>query len=201
MSGIKHAVVKGQTLSSLAKKYGADVEDIAAFNGLDSAVALVVGSALIIPGGELPLPKVATPTNPFRGGGTFLSGFFLNPAPGSVISQGLHGWNGIDLAAKFGTPIHAAAAGTVIVSRSTGWNGGYGSYVVIDHGNAIQTLYSHMSRDIVGAGQRVSAGEVIGYVGATGRATGAHLHFEVRGAQNPFAVCRVGAPFRILFNA
>ena len=190
VSGIKHTVAKGETLSSLAKKYGADADDIAAFNGLDSAIQLAVGSELIIPGGELPLPKVAVPTSAFRGGGgTALSGFFLNPVPGSVVSQGLHGWNGIDLAAKSGTPIHASAAGTVIVSRSSGWNGGYGSYVVIDHGNGVQTLYSHMSRDIVGVGQRVSSGEVIGYVGATGRATGAHLHFEVRGAQNPLASC------------
>lgn len=96
----------------------------------------------------------------------------------------------MDLAAKTGVAIRAAASGTVIVSRASGWNSGYGSYVVIDHGNGTQTLYAHMSRNVTVAGSTVTQGDVIGYVGSTGLSTGPHLHFEVRGAKNPFAACR-----------
>ena len=91
----------------------------------------------------------------------------------------------MDLAAPTGTPILASAIGEVIISR-TGWNGGYGNYVVIAHSNGTQTVYAHNSSNIVYAGQTVVQGQVIGYVGSTGRSTGAHLHFEVRGAKNPF---------------
>ena len=77
----------------------------------------------------------------------------------------------------------AAADGTVIIARNNGaWNGGYGNYVVITHNNGTQTLYSHMKNTIVSSGQSVLSGQIIGYVGSTGLSTGAHLHFEVRGA-------------------
>ncbi|GFP20661.1 murein hydrolase activator, partial [Candidatus Hakubella thermalkaliphila] len=61
-----------------------------------------------------------------------------------------------------------------------GWGGGYGNHIVIYHGGGISTLYSHNSRNAVSVGQKVEAGQIIGYVGATGNATGPHLHFEVR---------------------
>jgi murein DD-endopeptidase MepM/ murein hydrolase activator NlpD len=74
------------------------------------------------------------------------------------------------------------------VGASGAWNGGYGNYVVIQHGNGSQTLYAHQSKIIVGVGEHVVQGQVIGYVGNTGRSTGPHLHFEVRnGPRNPFA--------------
>ena len=110
----------------------------------------------------------------------------MHPLPSAVRTQGIHGYNAVDLAAPFGTPIVAAASGRVIVSRSGGWNGGYGTYVVIDHPDGTQTLYAHMSRVAVWQGAQVVAGQVIGYVGSTGRSTGPHVHFEVRGAVNPF---------------
>jgi murein DD-endopeptidase MepM/ murein hydrolase activator NlpD len=84
---------------------------------------------------------------------------------------------GLDLGAAYGTPIHAAAAGTVVWC---GWMSGYGNFVVIDHGGGIATAYGHQSRIAVGCNQQVAQGEVIGYVGSTGFSTGAHLHFEVR---------------------
>lgn len=84
---------------------------------------------------------------------------------------------GIDLAAPTGTPIHAAADG--IISKAS-WYGGYGLFVSIEHGGQIQTRYGHMSRLNVADGQRVSKGDIIGYVGTTGRSTGPHLHYEVR---------------------
>lgn len=128
--------------------------------------------------------------NPYRGGsGAPLNGYFGNPLPGAIVTQGIHGWNAVDLAAPAGTPIYAAAAGTVIVSKLGGYNGGYGNYVVIDHGNGTQTLYAHFSSISVSVGQSVSKGEKLGGVGETGDATGNHLHFEVRGARNPFADC------------
>jgi murein DD-endopeptidase MepM/ murein hydrolase activator NlpD len=112
--------------------------------------------------------------------------------PGGILTQGLHGWNAVDIGAARGTPLHAAADGTVIVARIGGYNGGYGNYVVITHGNGTQTLYGHMKNVIVSSGQTVSAGQVIGYEGSTGNSTGPHLHFEVRGAANPFRNCSVG---------
>jgi murein DD-endopeptidase MepM/ murein hydrolase activator NlpD len=74
----------------------------------------------------------------------------------------------------------------VTVARGYGWNGGYGQYVVVSHPNGTQTLYAHLSNVIVSQGTSVSQGQVIGYSGSSGRSTGAHLHFEVRGAKNPF---------------
>ena len=128
--------------------------------------------------------------NPYKGGsGEEVDGYYTNPVIGGLLTQGVHGWNGVDLGAPSGTPVRAAAAGTVIVSRASGWNGGYGNYVVVSHGNGTQTLYSHLSTDGVSVGDSVSKGEVIGAVGRTGEATGNHLHFEVRGARSPFASC------------
>lgn len=94
---------------------------------------------------------------------------------------------GVDYSAPIGTPVHATASGRVV---SVGWNGGYGNTVLIDHGNSFSTLYAHLSRYRPGlrGGQHVEQGEVIGYVGQTGLATGPHLHYEfqVHGRhQNP----------------
>lgn len=203
VSGVRHTVAKGETLAGIAKAFTSDAEEIAAYNGIDSGAALVAGTELIIPGGEPvapPTPKKST-TIPARvtikTGGSMGSvravgdtshvGSYGNPLPAGHLSQGLHGWNGVDIAAPKGSPIYAAAGGTVIVSRASGWNGGYGNYVVIDHGDGTQTLYGHLSTDSVSVGQKVSRGQQIGGVGNTGKATGFHLHFEVRGARNPFA--------------
>ena len=84
---------------------------------------------------------------------------------------------GIDIAAPIGTPIWAAAAGTVIYA---GWLSGYGSLVLVDHGNGLATAYAHASAILVVLGQQVSQGETIALVGSTGHSTGPHLHFEVR---------------------
>jgi len=84
---------------------------------------------------------------------------------------------GVDLAAPIGTPIHAAADG--VVERAD-WFSGYDLYVAIEHGGEIETRYGHMSRLNVASGQMVHKGDIIGYVGTTGRSTGPHLHYEVR---------------------
>lgn len=202
VSGVERTIVKGDTLKSIAKKYSADADEIAQFNGLDPENALEIGSTIIIPGAEIaPVappakksPSRKTMNEPYLGGGgSAYPGYYDNPIPGSALTQSLHGWNGIDLGAARGTPIHAAADGTVIVARNGGWNGGYGNYVVIMHDNGTQTLYSHMTHAIASPGQPVSSGQIIGYVGSTGLSTGPHLHFEVRGAANPFRNCAVGS--------
>ena len=74
----------------------------------------------------------------------------------------------------------------MLVSKSSGWNGGYGNYIVIKHSNGTQTLYSHLSSNAVVVGDVVEQGENIGVMGNTGKSTGTHLHFEVRGGTNPF---------------
>lgn len=99
-------------------------------------------------------------------------GMRVHPITGKVARH-----NGIDIPAPYGTPIYATADG--IVGRAQRL-GGYGNYVEINHGNEIQTRYGHMSRFVVRPGERVKKGEVIGYVGSTGRSTGNHLHYEVR---------------------
>ena len=94
---------------------------------------------------------------------------------------------GIDLAAREGTPIRATANGVV---SAAGWAGNYGLLVSLDHGGAVQTRYAHMSRLNVGSGQRVNAGDIIGFVGSTGNSTGPHVHYEIRQngrALNPLA--------------
>lgn len=192
ITGVRHIVKAGDTIQTIAKKYAGDVDDILAYNQLASATDIAVGDTVVIPDGTISAPAPTKSATPSRTSGSAVaatgggSSGFTHPLPGSVRSQGIHGYNGVDLAAAAGTPILAAASGEVIVSRSSGWNGGYGLYVVIKHANGTQTLYSHMSRTAVAVGARVSAGQVVGYVGNTGRSTGNHLHFEVRGARNPF---------------
>ena len=88
---------------------------------------------------------------------------------------------GTDIACAEGTPILAAADGTVTVANSLdSWGGSYGYYIQIDHGGGLETLYAHCSSICVTTGQQVQAEQVIGYVGHTGRVTGSHLHLEVR---------------------
>lgn len=99
-------------------------------------------------------------------------GMRVHPVTGRLARH-----NGIDIPAPHGTPIYATADG--IVGRAQRL-GGYGNYVEIEHGNMIQTRYGHMSSYVVRSGQQVKKGDVIGYVGSTGRSTGNHLHYEVR---------------------
>jgi murein DD-endopeptidase MepM/ murein hydrolase activator NlpD len=115
-----------------------------------------------------------------------LAGYFIDPVPGYRLSQGIHDNNAVDLAIGKGTPIHAAAAGTVLLARN-GYNGGFGNVVIIDHPNGTETVYAHQSKLATKTGAEVYQGQVIGYVGSTGHSTGPHLHFEVHGAQNPGA--------------
>jgi len=187
--GVRHVVKDGDDLESIAEKYDADVDEIVEYNHLASAGALSVGATIVVPGGTVTMPaRSASSGSSYASSGGSSGGSvgFTHPAPGSVRTQGIHGYNGVDLAAGYGSQIRAAAAGEVIIAKPRGWNGGYGTYIVIRHRNGTQTLYAHMSSVSVGAGAYVGAGEVIGGMGSSGRSTGTHLHFEVRGARNPF---------------
>ncbi|MCI0597820.1 peptidoglycan DD-metalloendopeptidase family protein [Candidatus Parcubacteria bacterium] len=204
VTGLQHKVAKGETLETIAKKYEADAGEIALFNGLDAGSDLAVGSEIIIPGGDLPTEAVAHSSSAPSGSGSAAAsvpavssgGYFANPVPGAPITQGLHGYNGIDFGASCGVPVYAAADGPVLVAKSGGgYNGGYGNYIAIAHtletNNDAQTLYAHLSSVNVSVGEVVSKGDRIGSIGNTGRtygASGCHLHFEVRGGfRNPFA--------------
>ncbi len=117
------------------------------------------------------------------------SGYGMRTHP---VLGGRRQHKGIDLAGAIGTPVHAAADG--IVSRAD-WFSSYGLYISLEHGGAMQTRYGHMSRLNVAAGQRVHKGDVIGYIGTTGRSTGPHLHYEVRlngEAVNPVPYLQAG---------
>ncbi len=182
VSGVIVTVRSGETIQSLAKKYGLlSPQPIVdwPYNTFsnDETFALAAGQSLVIPGGvppeePPPVPRII-PTTPIAGG----TGQFLWPISG-IITQGFSWYHsGIDIANASGTPIKAADAGRVQSVRYE--RGGYGSHLIIDHGNGYSTLYGHMSRIDVAEGQDVARGQVIGAEGSTGRSTGPHLHFEI----------------------
>lgn len=148
---------------------------------LDGSVAAIQGkiAAQIAGVGSEPLP-----VGPVRYGG----GNFIWPVDGPVVSgfggrdigAGYEDHPGIDIAVPSGTPIRAAADGTVVLLQPEASSGGYGNFTCIDHGGGISTCYAHQTSFAVSAGQTVSQGAVIGYVGCTGYCLGPHLHFEVR---------------------
>ncbi|KKS95540.1 MAG: Peptidase M23 family protein [Candidatus Giovannonibacteria bacterium GW2011_GWA1_43_15] len=187
ITGIQYQAKKGDTAASLAKKYKSDAQDIIAYNDLPADGYLEEGATIIIPDAELgQIPGAQPKSQYYGGGGPEIAGYFMRPIFGGRKSQGLHGFNGVDLANSCGTPVYASAGGTVIVARSTGWNGGYGRYIVIAHPNGTQTVYAHLSLVNVNVGQYVPQGHTIGGIGSSGNSTGCHVHFEVRGAKNPF---------------
>lgn len=126
--------------------------------------------------GGLPLPAGPLPTPSAAG--------FIWPVEGTFTSGFGYRWGrmheGIDIAAAEGTPIRAAASGTVILMQSEYESGGYGNYTCLDHGGGLSTCYAHQSSFATSSGASVSQGDLIGYVGNTGHSFGAHLHFEVR---------------------
>ncbi|MEK7536144.1 MAG: peptidoglycan DD-metalloendopeptidase family protein [Patescibacteria group bacterium] len=189
VNGVRYTVKKGDTLAGIAKKYKGDVDEISNFNGLAKGEKLVAGDEVVIPNGVIstpsPAPRSKTSVGVVRYTGPEMVGYYTRPSNG-IKTQGLHGNNGIDIGAPVGTQVVAAASGEIIIARGSGWNGGYGLMVVIGHPNGTQTLYAHLSKVMVTSGGYVVQGQKIAEMGNTGNSTGPHLHFEVRGAKNPF---------------
>jgi murein DD-endopeptidase MepM/ murein hydrolase activator NlpD len=191
ISGIQHTVKSGDTLQSIANKYKGSLDEILQYNNLSKNAKLAVGDIIVVPDGEV----ASVSTGSSSGVGTkapsypVYSGYYMRPLVGGIKTQGLHDKYAVDFASAYGTNILASAEGDVLIARGSGYNGGYGSYIVLKHPNGTQTLYGHLSAVLVNPGDHVEQGQVIGKMGNTGRVngpTGIHLHFEVRGARNPF---------------
>lgn len=190
-TGVLHSVKRGETVYSIAKTYGVDPQAIVdfPFNTFinDETFALAVGQDLIVPGGVMPKAKPwsppAVPSETIPQAPDYIAqakGEYIWPTTGK-ISQGYHWYHkAIDIADPSGPAVVASRGGTVIDAGWTAPSRGYGIYVVIDHGDGIQTLYAHLSSVAVSAGQQVLRGQVLGRMGSTGRSTGTHLHFEIR---------------------
>ncbi|MBK7947592.1 MAG: LysM peptidoglycan-binding domain-containing M23 family metallopeptidase [Deltaproteobacteria bacterium] len=171
-----HEVAPGENLYRIGLRYGVPAAEIARVNGIHDVTELSVGQRLLIPGlrGSAIEPSRRTPryAGPLR---------FTWPVKGRLTSRfGLRGnrpHEGIDLGAPHGTPIFAAEAGRVIHS---GRFGAYGKVVILKHAGAYRSVYAHARQLFVEKGDFVERGQKIAEVGATGRATGPHLHFEIR---------------------
>jgi murein DD-endopeptidase MepM/ murein hydrolase activator NlpD len=207
VSGLTYTVKKGDTISSVVGQYKASLSDVLEYNNMSSTSTLAIGDSIFLPGvgtgttgstGNTPIHISASTViyEPYLGGGgpalsgPFAGGYYACPVIGSRLTQGLHGHNAVDLAKPIGSSIYAAADGTVIIAKTGGWNGGYGTYVVISHPNGTETLYAHAEKLLVTDGQVVHQGDTIARVGMTGETTGPHVHFEVRGAANPFVTVK-----------
>jgi murein DD-endopeptidase MepM/ murein hydrolase activator NlpD len=186
VEGIVHSVRFGETVSQIAVKYDAEIREIVDFraNGLlGDPNNLREDTLILVPGGRIVPPvQQATrpPAAPSGGSPDVGAGGWIWPATGMLTNSfgPIHPL-GIDLAMASGTPLRAANSGTVVfVGGNACCN--YGYHVIIDHGNGYDSLYAHMSDFNVSSGQRVDAGDVIGWSGNTGRSTGPHLHFEIR---------------------
>lgn len=188
VTGIIYTVKSGDSLEGIAAKFKTSAALILAQNDLYGET-LVPGSQVIVPDGviEAPpapvAPKVATTTKASGryGSSTAIgrTGSFRFPTivGHSGYYNGYHWW-AIDIPNSIGTPIYAADSGQIVEAKY-GYNGGYGNTILINHGDGFTTRYAHMSTLLI-LGGYVSKGQVIGYMGSTGRSTGSHLHFEIR---------------------
>ncbi len=196
-TGITHTVRKGENLYRIGKAYGVPYSRLGRINRIYPPYEIQAGDRLYIPGANRQLPvTVITPrsVNPARptssrtvtaGSG----GAFVWPASGRVTSgfggRGHRHHDGIDIAARRGSDVRAARAGVTIFSDRLA---GYGNVVIVEHGAGMTTVYAHNDKNLVRKGVRVGRGQRIATVGSTGRASGPHLHFEVRKhnvARNP----------------
>ena len=188
ITGIQYSVKSSESIKDIAKKYKVDAYEIFAFNNISESLKLKKGDIIFIPNVEEYSQINSDSKNVFKPkyANNILVGYFMKPVSGCVKTQERHGYNGIDLGCKLGTSVIASASGKVLIAKGTGYNGGYGRMVAISHSNKTQTVYAHLSKLNVEVGDNVIQGQVIGSTGNTGRSTGPHIHFEVRGSKNPF---------------
>jgi len=195
--GITHTVRPGENLYRIGKAYGVHYTRLARANGIDPPYRIKAGDRIYIPGGsrQLPVtiitPRSADPRRPVaaRGETAGPPGAFIWPVRGKVTSgfgarrRGHH--DGIDISTRRGTPVRASRSGVVIFADKLA---GYGNVIIVEHGARFTTVYAHNERNLVRKGTHVRQGDKIAIVGSTGRASGPHLHFEVRRdnvARNP----------------
>jgi len=193
ISGVMHIVKKGDTLLSIAKRYQASSGEISAFNNLNDEGSITIGQELIIPSGRLSsatslsLSAGLKPMTIDISDWPELDGFFAYPTSFGLNRGIFHYYNAVDIISSCGSPIYASADGIVVDAKGTGkYNYGYGNLIKIQHYNGTMTVYGHLSTLSVKEGDKVYQGDLIGKMGDTGNAECCHLHFEVRGAQNPF---------------
>jgi murein DD-endopeptidase MepM/ murein hydrolase activator NlpD len=191
--GIFYKVKKGDSLSSITKKYGVHVEGVYSANKMTEEDTLVAGQKLF-----LPAAKPLSVAHSRSVSGSSSARGFRWPVVGRISSP--FGWRrdpfnkrkdfhtGMDIKAPSGRTIVASKGGKVVYS---GWMGGYGRVIVIDHGGGYKTLYAHCSRLLVSRGRKVSQGQAIARVGSSGRSTGPHVHFEVRYRNSPINPLKV----------
>jgi murein DD-endopeptidase MepM/ murein hydrolase activator NlpD len=191
VSGSSYVVQSGDTIRGIGLRLGINPEDIVQLNRLANPDRISIGQTLLLPtslssaeqsNAELTRDVRATPSS--RGGAIRMAWPARGPITtifgeiGPYWANGRH--PGLDIGASLGTPVRAAEAGRVIEVARSGYNGGYGHYVKIDHGSGVHTLYAHLSTVRVDEGEWVGTGDLLGAIGLTGLTTGPHLHFEVR---------------------
>lgn len=211
LAGVVHVVRRGETVWRIARAYGIDPGDLMETNGIADPRGVEVGAELFVPGavhlvdvppapgGATPTTTTSTPTpTPTPTSTSTPASTPPRPRTGSAdtvlawplkgVLYGRYGvrdgrrHDGIDIAAPEGTPVLAAAAGTVIYA---GEQAGYGAIAILKHEGGLVTLYAHNARLLVREGDRVKRGEPVARVGQTGKTTGPHLHFEVRDGTRP----------------
>ena len=184
VDGVLYEVRSGDSLESVAAKFRVRTKAIAEYNAGFQKLLDAPGANLVIPHGK-PLSSISEKNLPD------MKHYFALPARGWNWGM-LHFENAVDIADKCGSPIYASAEGLVTESSADGsWNDGYGNLVVIEHPNGTETRYAHIQESFVTIGDYVSQGTKIAAIGSTGNThgpTGCHLHFEIVGAKNPFAL-------------
>lgn len=190
MTGVVHKVVSGDTVYSIAKKYGVPAQNIVNFIWNEFAdpdtFALTPGQIIFVPEGVIkptPAPSYSKFVASIQAGKKGSSNFIW-PTSGVITQYYVWYHKALDIANPSSPPILAADNGVVVYAGCVAW--GYGCHVIINHNNGYQTLYAHLSRYNVEIGQSVSQGQQIGIMGSTGRSTGTHLHFEIRSGNQLF---------------
>ncbi len=207
-NGVYHPVEKGQTLYAIARAYGVNVEELQSINGIRDPSELDVGHHLWIPNANRvvyvapTVPDTPGVSKPPVSAKKYASKKrktkaerkaaakrrLMWPVRGGVLTSRFgtrdgSNHHGIDIGARRGTPVRAAGGGTV---KFSGWGPtGYGLMIIIKHPGNLTTVYAHNSRNLVKKGAEVKRGQMIARIGKTGRATGPHLHFEVRNDAHP----------------
>ena len=166
----------------IIEKYGKELKE---FTSVDTCVSELYEKKVVVRRTTYSAPSASNYSTGTSSGYVDIGISLINPVSGVITSRygsndsvRSHAHSGLDIAAPYGTPIKAAASGTVTYSGNAG--DGFGNYVIISHGNGVTTVYAHCSQLLVSAGQTVSQGDIIAKVGSTGNSTGNHLHLEVR---------------------